>query len=48
MTFGSEGFLTVGGGNWKRLEKGEVGVEGRGKGRSSQEAHRKHLERQRK
>lgn len=45
---GLEGLLAEGGANWKRLEKGEVGAEGRDKGRSSQEAHRKHSKRERK
>lgn len=31
MTSGSEGLLTERGANWKRLEKGEVGAEGRGR-----------------
>lgn len=47
MTSGSEGLLAEGRAE-KRLEKGEVGAEGRGEGRSSQEAHRKHTERERK
>lgn len=31
VTSGSEGLLAEGGANWKRLEKGEVGAEGRGR-----------------
>ena len=48
MTSVSEGLLAEGGVNWKRLEKEEVGAEGSGEGRSSQEAHRKQSERERK